>query len=1069
MRMTGGFPGGSWVAGAPPRAFVGLPPRSCANGPRTVGGLRSRWAARVMVVGTMDPSPQALGVTATPPASEPYEPALPPRDLDYAFVRERAYAALFEEPAPEQRLGRYVLLGTLGRGGMGMVLEAFDRTLDRRVAVKVLHRQLDERQRRRLVREAQALAKLSHPNVVQVYDVGEADGQVFIAMELVRGRSLWSWQQSPRPSWRALVGAYAQAGEGLAAAHAQGLVHRDFKPGNAIIDDEGRVRVLDFGLARQAVEGEPSERKQTDAALEDEGTALATPLTRTGAVLGTPAYMPLEQMTGQPTDARSDQFSFCVALYEALYGERPFEGRSLQALAQALERGEIRPAPRGAAVPEALRRVLLRGLRTDPSQRWPSMAALLLALRRPLAPRRRAVWVLGVVGGVAVGVGVSQYARGEPPCEGATAHLEGVWDDAAAQQVKAAILGTGLSYAPDTWPRVQARLDAYARTWAERHTEVCRATSVRREQSPAVMDLRMECLQSRRVALREAVGVLAHADATRVERAVALVAELPALSTCDDVEALRAELPPPQDSRVAAQVEALREQLVEARALLDAGAYAEGLRRAKAVTAQAEALGYGPLLAEAQLVRGHGHQAVAEYAAAEQDVEGAYLLAVEQRHADVEASAASRLIWVVGFHQARLDAGLQWGRTALALAKSRRGEPVLEARVHGGVGVLLARQGKLPEALDRFQRALALFEAALGPDHPHVAKTLENVANVRRSQGELAKARADYERALAIGERALGPKHPGVARSLGNLGALLADTGELAEALVHHRRALGILEGSLGPDHPDVATSLTNVGIVQWRQGRLDEALIHQRRALAIFERALGPDHPDVLRAVESIGGVLWSRGDLDGALAHQQRVLATRERVLGPDHPDVATSLNNVGAVLWKQGELDGALAHQQRALAIMEEALGPRHPHVAQTLTNVAEILAEQGQPNDALTLHRRALAIMEDALGPRHPGLAATLLGIAVAASQTQDLELAREHAERAVALREASGAAPHELAEARWVLARVSWPAKEQRARARTLAEDAAEAYAGLGAAHQGELAEVRAWLAEHPAP
>jgi len=322
--------------------------------------------------------------------------------------RDRVFEALFHAPASRPQLGRYTVLGTLGRGGMGTVLEAFDPVLDRRVAIKVLRRALDERPRARLMREARALARLSHPNVVQVYEAGEADGRAFVAMELVQGRSLREWlQRRPSPGWRECVGAYLQAGEGLAAAHAAGLVHRDFKPDNAVIDGKGRVRVLDFGLVRQSEGLRYGEQARALAGLDPSPRSAS--LTRTGVVLGTLAYMPLEQMQGERADARSDQFSFCVALYEALYGVRPFEGRSVYALMLAFRRGKLPPPPRRTRVPEALRKLLLRGLAIDPRQRWPSMGALLDELRASssVASRRRVWWQFGLAVVVAVVITVA--------------------------------------------------------------------------------------------------------------------------------------------------------------------------------------------------------------------------------------------------------------------------------------------------------------------------------------------------------------------------------------------------------------------------------------------------------------------------------------------------------------------------------------------------------------------------------------------------------------------------------------------------------------------------------------
>ncbi|MEX1364872.1 MAG: protein kinase [Nannocystaceae bacterium] len=342
-------------------------------------------------------------------------------------VRKR----LFGGPGSTQMIGRYTVVDTIGEGGMGVVLRALDPRLDRQVALKVLRGQLSRDVEERLRREAQAMAKLSHPNVVQVYEVGDSDGRIFVAMELVDGQTLGEWMKQ-RHGWRQCVEVFVGLGEGLAAAHEQGLVHRDFKPANALIDAKGRPRVLDFGLARltevaeTAVEVADASLASVRRALIVEGAVSASAsLTKTGTIMGTPAYMSPEQYRGGVVDARSDQFSFCVTLYEALYGERPFRGRQLLAVMEAMVRGEVSPSPpRGHGVPRALRSILLRGMDADPDARFSSMDELLAALRRLVAPKQHRWITAGLVAGLLVtsgGLVASRYygggdddAHGEP-------------------------------------------------------------------------------------------------------------------------------------------------------------------------------------------------------------------------------------------------------------------------------------------------------------------------------------------------------------------------------------------------------------------------------------------------------------------------------------------------------------------------------------------------------------------------------------------------------------------------------------------------------------------------------
>jgi predicted Ser/Thr protein kinase len=291
-------------------------------------------------------------------------------------------------------LGRYTLAERLGAGAMGVVYRAVDRDLGRSVAVKLLHRP-DSALTDRLVREARSMAQVNHPNVVAVYDVGVDGGTTYIAMELVTGASLRAWQQARR-AIPELLEAYLAAGRGLAAAHAAGIVHRDFKPDNVLVGDDGRVRVTDFGLA---------------AARPSDGDASPRPgdleLTTSGVVLGTPAYMAPEQFTGGNIDPRTDQFNFCVALYEALYGARPFRGKTFEELGDNVCEGKVLPPPADTQVSRALRAIVLRGLSARPGDRYPTMDHLLVELARDRArPWRRASGVAAALA-LLLGVGLA--------------------------------------------------------------------------------------------------------------------------------------------------------------------------------------------------------------------------------------------------------------------------------------------------------------------------------------------------------------------------------------------------------------------------------------------------------------------------------------------------------------------------------------------------------------------------------------------------------------------------------------------------------------------------------------
>jgi serine/threonine protein kinase len=304
-----------------------------------------------------------------------------------------AVAASMPRPTLE-RIGRYHVLKAIGEGGMGVVYSAFDEELDRRIAIKVLGADIavEFKGRARLMREAQAMAKLSHPNVVHVYEVGQVDSRVFVAMEYIRGVTLRDWLDQGTHSWQEKLAIVIQAGEGLFAAHEQNIVHRDFKPENVMVATDGRARVLDFGLARATDEADDEDDPQAGSRTletafpERQGSVLSVQLTKHGSIMGTPAYMSPEQHFGQPTDASSDQFNFCVVLYEALFGVRPFAGDNRLAIAFATKQGTITPPPAATDVPAAIKDIIVRGLAVDPKTRWPSMRALLDVLRDASTP-----------------------------------------------------------------------------------------------------------------------------------------------------------------------------------------------------------------------------------------------------------------------------------------------------------------------------------------------------------------------------------------------------------------------------------------------------------------------------------------------------------------------------------------------------------------------------------------------------------------------------------------------------------------------------------------------------------
>ena len=896
--------------------------------------------------------------------------------------RSHASIAMDEEiPAMGGHLGHYLVLDRLGSGAMGTVVEAYDQTLDRSVAIKLLRERRGERRERRLLREAQALARLSHPNVVQVYEVGEANGRLFIAMELVVGQTLEQWQTEPR-AWRETLSAYVQAGEGLAAAHAEGLIHRDFKPSNCIIDERGRVKVLDFGLARES--GEESEttvsviqqaRLSSLASLEgsQRNRALSEALTRTGALMGTPAYMAPEQLMGRGAGAKSDQFNFCVALYEALYGTRPFPQGSIGELINEVLTGKPTPPSRRAPGPRGLWPVLRRGLSRRPTARWPSMTALLQQLQRVSRRRAHRRWLV-VAGLAAATAGGALWGQAShAPCRGAPARMAEVWDASRSQAVGDALLATKLSYADATRERVLAGLDDYATRWVDRHTAACEATQIHKEQSAERLDLRMQCLEQGRTALSRAVQLLEATDPAMVEHAVFMVSSLPSISSCDDPTWTVTPAAPakPDDPTDAAEVDALQELLATTRALVHAGRLPEADAVVDPVVDRAEAVGYDPLHVDARLARGRVRDRLGRYEEARADLAVAYELALEIGDDEAAAQAAQELTMLEGHALAHPRVGRTWGRTAEALARRIDPEGSLHAFALRSTAIVQIDQREIDEAAGRFEQALRIsLRTPLhgGESIPlaadlDLARALGDMGNLRATQGRLDEALGFYARANTIRLDRLGPGHPDLAEGATNVGRIYEMQGKLEEAAVEHQRALELWQSARGVDHPDVAIALNNLAVVHDKQGRPDAALALYDRVLTIRRAALGPSHPYVAQTLSNIGLAWRAKGKPERALSYFQDALELFENHEGHDIEQALYELCQTEVPL---GRLEDARAHCERFRSLVAAHEDEQSHHLAFAEFALARVQWAQDQRADARATVLRSIQRVDEA-GP------------------------------------------------------------------------------------------------------
>lgn len=680
-------------------------------------------------------------------------------------------------------LGRYVVLELLSRGGMGEVYAAYDSELGRKVALKVLRGDRargGQEAQERLVHEAKAVARLSHSNVVTLFDVGSVGGLVFLTMELLDGLDLAAWLQVRPRTVHEVLRVFGQAGRGLAAAHQAGLVHRDFKPGNVMVTQDDRVVVLDFGLAGEA------------------GTL---------GRAGTPAYMAPEQRAGEQVDHRADQWSFCAALSEALGGEPN-------------------------AMPGWVRRVIHRGLARDPSARFATMDELLAAVDRdPAVYRRRWAIAAALAATAAAAVGAWQHyeASRSLVCKGAERKLDGVWDATRKAEVRKALALADPVYGPQAWPRVESLLDAYTRSWVRQHTAACESTRLRGEQSEALLDLRMVCLESRREEIAAATALLARADAEVTGNAVDVARGLSGLGGCADGGALLAVAAPEDDPVVRSRIAALRAELARGEALERAAKYPEALAVLEAANRAADATGYAPLRAELRLRLGAVRGRLGRPDAMRETLLEAVELAQASRHDEVVAQATSFLILASSLLGQPAETEV-WERLSKSALERLGGNVEIAGERHLFLGMAAVRSRRPEEAIGHFQAFLSL-ERKPGDEMRQAAHTAHLSLGVAYGElGRLEDARRHLERSLEEGIRAYGPDHPGGASSLANLGLNHRRRGDLSAARDAYSRSLAIFD-RLHWTGREILVPLTGLAETLTALGRNTEAE-------ALFERA---------------------------------------------------------------------------------------------------------------------------------------------------------------------------------------------------------------------------------------
>jgi tRNA A-37 threonylcarbamoyl transferase component Bud32 len=917
--------------------------------------------------------------------------------VEHRVVRDSIKARLFpsltssgsgsgdSEALAIPRIGRFAILRKLGQGGMGVVFLAYDEHLDRKLALKLLQRARDPyRSRARLTREAQALARLSHPNVVGIHEIGEHDGQIYIAMEYVRGRTLRRWLDTqPRP-WREVVAVLLQAGRGLEAAHAAGLVHRDFKPDNVLVGDDGRVRVVDFGLVRadELSTQESAHESSLEASLSSSADRpLTHALTQTGAILGTPIYMPLEQHLGGGADALGDQYSFCFTAWEALHGRRPFSGDTQTQLIEALRANAIvEPGsdwPRAAQIPRSLRADLERGLDADPRKRWSSLGELLDRLEAALASRRRAPTAMLAAGVIAAtfalglaAASTDEDARTQPQCELGLELLAGTWDADAATRVHDSFTATGLPYADEAEQVVRSRLDAWAAEWVFVQRRACVATRVDKLASEQLLDRRSACLGDRRAEVAGLVAVLRTADARVVERSGVLLDRLPDPYACEHSTVLgltgsAAPAEAPENARAA--LLAAREQLGQVRALRTAGRGDDAATLARAIWASTTD---APFMREIEaelgfieLESGRESDGWGKTVERLRELAGEADLAGDTRvAADLRVELASRAADNLASPQFERwlleDARVALGR----IGGDERREAWLdfaEARIAQHGGELERARTSCTELI---QRADARGWPDIGADASMQLAIVNDLLGEPTSAARYLDARS---RSLAL----FGEAHPRVAHvDLAHAQHALVH-GQLEQAALLLDRAEPILlanHGEASLPHAQVESARAHLAA---QEGRWDAALALVESALAIHVAELGRDHEETARLYDLRATLRFFVGDLEGALDDYEHARRVFERRFDPGHETLVVLWANLGDTLLALDRRREAERAFEESLAQIDIHMGRSHPLAAVALAGRGEIALAEGRPDAAISDLEAALALLD-----RHEGDAA-----------------------------------------------------------------------------------------------
>ncbi len=745
-------------------------------------------------------------------------------------------------PSPGDRVGRYSVLEVLGQGAMGVVVAAYDGELDRRLALKLLPSENDDA--KRWLEEARALARVTHPNVVGVFEVGQAEGFVYIAMELVVGSTLRTWLEVPR-GWKEIRKVFVEAAHGLAAAHERGVVHRDFKLDNVMISRQGQAKVTDFGLARVSVDG----------ALEPSPGDTSAPMLRTRAA-GTPAYMAPELFDRKTASAKSDQFAFAVSLWEALFGKRPFAGEDLETLAANVRRAEV-VDPKGR-VPAFVVGALRRALAKDSEARFPSMSAFALELTRDERTNHRPWIAAGVAALVCGGFVLTTLERfGGPSCDAGAERFSSQWDAAARDRLLTARPAHAESAA-----RLVGAIDRWGERWSSMHDATCERAA-RKQQSDAMLDLQVACLDRALLAV-EPFATRAASDPTGkgLEAAFDKIDEvLPDLSACSQLDPTGARQLP-NDPVQREQVERLVVRAAELRASLAIDGANRASKEIDAIVTDAKATSHDPIVGEVALLAANVARERGDFEGARRFLGDALLAFGNAKDRRSEAATWLRFLSLQGSQGLYTEAEHS-SKLVYSLLVGLGTPSELELEYRETMGAVHTSMGRLEDAEADLQLALEIEKrSASGPSRAR-SRILTNLGNLARAQGDLPRALELHRLAKTLDEERLGPSNADVPRHLHNIAGVLKMMGQRDEALAAYRESLSKREAIVGRDSPDCAVTHNSLGIFLAEDGDLALGRKHLLEAKRIFERTA---HAHEVVARENLEWLARLEDDVDSA-----------------------------------------------------------------------------------------------------------------------------------------------------------------------------------------------------------